>query len=417
MANNFSNEIMDLNFYPEPLESQDDAIPGLGSLLNELETAHGRIEDRIRQLEAITSRFRLHQRWTTPNTSIPPHLQHQPCLFNREVGTRQGSVNRENFGKRAFTGAHLIAEALRMENDVQNQGKNNGGFFDCNICLDMAIDPILTCCGHLFCWACYYQLSYAHSDVKECPACEGEVTDTSIIPIYGNGGNNNTCKSKSKESALVVPPRPPAHRTEGIRQRIISRRSLSSIEEGIGRSRNMIGASGEQSQSPDIAGAEVTAERTGTSLISSGMEVQGNLQRHSLQVSRLLLEGAASFSSLSSALNSAMDSAERLVEDLEEFINFQNLRSSHQESSRVFRGDSFPSIMSVIHLETETLDVAPEINSTPLRRMSNFVHIENQITDSAMEVDSASSSRRIDASTVLDLDEEESHGHRRRRLY
>ena len=28
--------------------------------------------------------------------------------------------------------------------------------YDCNICLEIANEPIITTCGHLFCWPCFY---------------------------------------------------------------------------------------------------------------------------------------------------------------------------------------------------------------------------------------------------------------------
>lgn len=30
--------------------------------------------------------------------------------------------------------------------------------FDCNICFDAARDPVVTQCGHLYCWACLHQV-------------------------------------------------------------------------------------------------------------------------------------------------------------------------------------------------------------------------------------------------------------------
>src|SRR5271168_5029916 len=30
--------------------------------------------------------------------------------------------------------------------------------FDCNICFDVARDPVVTQCGHLYCWPCLHQV-------------------------------------------------------------------------------------------------------------------------------------------------------------------------------------------------------------------------------------------------------------------
>ena len=31
--------------------------------------------------------------------------------------------------------------------------------FDCNICFDAARDPVVTQCGHLYCWQCLHQVN------------------------------------------------------------------------------------------------------------------------------------------------------------------------------------------------------------------------------------------------------------------
>lgn len=86
----------------------------------------------------------------------------------------------------------------------------NAANFECNVCFDMAADPVVTKCGHLFCWECLYQWLHVHSHHRECPVCKGQVADDAIIPIYGRGG--------SAASVDNAPPRPTGARVESSRQ-------------------------------------------------------------------------------------------------------------------------------------------------------------------------------------------------------
>lgn len=31
--------------------------------------------------------------------------------------------------------------------------------FECNICFDIPIEPVVSMCGHLYCWSCMYRVS------------------------------------------------------------------------------------------------------------------------------------------------------------------------------------------------------------------------------------------------------------------
>ncbi|GKA34679.1 hypothetical protein Tco_0721108 [Tanacetum coccineum] len=196
-------------------------------LWNELETAHGRIEDRIRQLEAVTARARARARH------------------------------------------------------------------------------------------CFYQLSYVDSSAKECPVCKGEVTDFSITPIYGNGKNQPVSKL---ESGMKIPPRPRSRRVESIRQqRVVRGISHIPVSEALRRIRIGIGSIGEN---PLLQGLGVGSGSESTPSLLHASEA-GSSRRHSSRpFSRVISESAASLSSISSALNNA----ERLVEDLETYINYRLLR-------------------------------------------------------------------------------------------
>ncbi|KAG8046582.1 hypothetical protein GUJ93_ZPchr0008g11535 [Zizania palustris] len=86
--------------------------------------------------------------------------------------------------------------------------------FDCHICLEPAKEPVVTPCGHLFCWSCLYQWLRQHSAHSECPVCKGEVLETNVTPIYVRGGGEMVASNNE------IPPRPRARRTESFRQQL-----------------------------------------------------------------------------------------------------------------------------------------------------------------------------------------------------
>ncbi|CAN8273580.1 unnamed protein product [Cochlearia groenlandica] len=103
---------------------------------------------------------------------------------------------------------------MEIENEEDNTTLcDSRGDFDCNICLDHVRDPVVTLCGHLFCWPCIHKWTYATKnstwrvdqyDKKEspkCPVCKSDVSDNTLIPIYGRG-------QKTPRPNLNVPDRP-----------------------------------------------------------------------------------------------------------------------------------------------------------------------------------------------------------------
>lgn len=101
---------------------------------------------------------------------------------------------------------------------VAGSGENSSGGFDCNICLDTVQDPVVTLCGHLYCWPCIYKWlnlqtissRNQHEKHQKCPVCKAEVSYTTMVPLYGRGQPTMSSSSKGKASNLgmVVPRRP-----------------------------------------------------------------------------------------------------------------------------------------------------------------------------------------------------------------
>ena len=76
------------------------------------------------------------------------------------------------------------------------------GDFACGVCLDTATEPVVTKCGHLFCWPCLRRW-LVHQ--QTCPTCKGAVNDRcpqDIIPLYGKGRAETTTPA----NASTAPP-------------------------------------------------------------------------------------------------------------------------------------------------------------------------------------------------------------------
>ncbi|KAJ6848202.1 RING finger protein 5 [Iris pallida] len=103
-----------------------------------------------------------------------------------------------------------------------NNNNSDAGNFECNICLELAQDPIVTLCGHLFCWPCLYQWLHVHAYSPECPVCKAIIEEEKLVPLYGRGKNPTDPRSKtapgvniphrpSGQRPATAPPPPPEH--------------------------------------------------------------------------------------------------------------------------------------------------------------------------------------------------------------
>ena len=77
--------------------------------------------------------------------------------------------------------------------------------FECNICLETAKEPIVTRCGHLYCWPCIYTWMNQPRETMVCPVCKSGITAESVIPIYTRENNEDPRK---KNAGPNIPGRP-----------------------------------------------------------------------------------------------------------------------------------------------------------------------------------------------------------------
>ena len=54
----------------------------------------------------------------------------------------------------------------------------------CPICLDDLVKPVVSPCGHIFCWPCIYKWLRRSNT---CPVCKSIISEQKLIPIYGQG--------------------------------------------------------------------------------------------------------------------------------------------------------------------------------------------------------------------------------------
>ncbi|KAJ8534928.1 hypothetical protein K7X08_016656 [Anisodus acutangulus] len=123
----------------------------------------------------------------------------------------------EQIAETAFDecGSTPLEKCKTFDDDREEENLSRG--FDCNICLDVVHDPVVTFCGHLYCWPCIYKWIQFQSILSEnsdqqkpqCPVCKAEVSHKTLIPLYGPGQATKPSEDDVPSKSTVIPQRPP----------------------------------------------------------------------------------------------------------------------------------------------------------------------------------------------------------------
>lgn len=114
---------------------------------------------------------------------------------------------------------HYVSQEWKTIPNSVTATENIDGCFDCNICLDFAHEPVVTLCGHLYCWPCIYKwlhvqsASLAPDEHPQCPVCKEDISHTTMVPLYGRGqaiAHSDRDMKASSYRGVLIPPRPPA---------------------------------------------------------------------------------------------------------------------------------------------------------------------------------------------------------------
>lgn len=99
-------------------------------------------------------------------------------------------------------GSHSQPPSKDPTHNTSNQDSQNN--FECHICLDTVQSPVVTTCGHLYCWACLDRwMCSRNSNAKACPLCKAMLTLDRIIPVYTKG---NTVDPRLKRASQPYQP-------------------------------------------------------------------------------------------------------------------------------------------------------------------------------------------------------------------
>ncbi|OAG30171.1 E3 ubiquitin-protein ligase RNF5 [Nematocida displodere] len=105
-----------------------------------------------------------------------------------------------------------------MEEQVVSKRATGSFDFDCSICMSLVEAPVVTQCGHLFCWGCLHGWG-AKSNI--CPVCKNACQLSSVIPIYSKGTGATALdlpKPPSTNRCVRIDNRPlNIHYTDGMR--------------------------------------------------------------------------------------------------------------------------------------------------------------------------------------------------------
>lgn len=105
-------------------------------------------------------------------------------------------------------------------------GGGSSGFdsrFTCNICFDAVVEPVVTQCGHLYCWPCLFRWLEPGMQPEErvalgilrrpmtvdtsrraCPVCKSPCSVPTLVPIYVRSNEPTPVKKRSATSSISI---------------------------------------------------------------------------------------------------------------------------------------------------------------------------------------------------------------------
>jgi len=99
----------------------------------------------------------------------------------------------------------IIEEEEEEQQQKKKKEEEEESAFSCNICFDEAESPVITQCGHLYCWPCLHAWLNSNKKTLTCPVCKSGIIKEKIIPLYGRGTTKaaDISKNPNKEGTTT----------------------------------------------------------------------------------------------------------------------------------------------------------------------------------------------------------------------
>lgn len=150
----------------------------------------------------------VHLRRDTMSTDVSRPVVATPFLEQDKADVNDDGKTDQETGVPDSKPTHMLSALVDKAEKVDKlAGESINACFECNICLELAQDPIVTQCGHLYCWPCIYKWLQVYPEVQQCPVCKAGVSEDLVIPLYGRGCSGSDPRRKCLVST-DVPCRP-----------------------------------------------------------------------------------------------------------------------------------------------------------------------------------------------------------------
>ncbi|KRW98953.1 hypothetical protein PPERSA_00780 [Pseudocohnilembus persalinus] len=101
-----------------------------------------------------------------------------------------------------------IQQNQNQQEDVSNQDdeqmslKQKAEQFECHICFEIANEPVITPCGHMFCWSCIYTWLNSNQQFLSCPVCKNGIKQEQLISVYTKQDFNEGVQQLKEQYSL-----------------------------------------------------------------------------------------------------------------------------------------------------------------------------------------------------------------------